>query len=811
MTSRSSLRIALAAATITVGVSGCERDLDPLQPAPFPSDAAVFLDGFAPGLAYDAFGDSKVDAFGVDKEEKYKGTASMKFTIPSASDPSGSYAGGAFSVPLGRDLSGFNALTFWAKASTAVVFDLGGIGLNSNFTASWNGIPLGTRWTKYVIPIPDPSKLTEESDLFHFADGSQFPTGYEVWIDELQFENLGTIASEEPAIDTRAVELEVGATTAVTGTRVSYDIAGKVQTIIADPAYFAFSSSNPAVATVDELGVVQIVGQGTATITAKLGDTDASGALTIQTSNPPDVAPPTPDRPAANVISLFSDAYTDVSVDTWSAGFDNADVADVQIQGDNVKKYTNLGFAGIEFISQQIDASTMSSIHFDLWTEDVGAFQFKLVDFGADGAFGGGDDSEHEITLTGGGGGASGGVGSPAAATSIAKGVWNSVDIPLSDFVGLNRRNNLAQIIISGSSPTVYLDNIYFFKDVPTAPAEPAPTPTIAAGNVVSLFSNAYTNVTVDRWSTDWDNTTLEDVQIAGNDTKLYTNLVFAGIEATSQPIDASAMERFHMNVWTPDPTTPPSVFKVKLVDFGADGAFGGGDDVEHELTFDATTTPAITTGNWSTIDVPLSDFIGLTTKSNIAQMILVGTESLNTVYLDNVLFYKSGNSPAPVIDFEPDGVGASWTWAVFENGDNPPLQFVANPDPSGANTSATVAMFTVREGGQPFAGTITADKETFTLDQSNAIVKVMVYKSVLSDVGIKFEKSGASTGEIKVANTVVNQWEELTFDFSAVIGSDANTDITALVVFPDFRGGRTGDNVVYFDNISFSAVGGGD
>ena len=146
----------------------------------------------------------------------------------------------------------------------------------------------------------------------------------------------------------------------------------------------------------------------------------------------------------------------------------------------------------------------------------------------------------------------------------------------------------------------------------------------------------------------------------------------------------------------------------------------------------------------------------------------------------------------------------------MFENVDNPPLQFVANPDASGVNTSATVAMFTARQAGQPWAGTQTLDKETFTLDASNAIVKIMVYKSVISDVGIKFEQGAASTGEIKVANTVVNQWEELTFDFSGVIGP-INTNITGLVVFPDFQGGRASDNIVYFDNISFSGVGGGD
>jgi len=96
-------------------------------------------------------------------------------------------------------------------------------------------------------------------------------------------------------------------------------------------------------------------------------------------------------------------------------------------------------------------------------------------------------------------------------------------------------------------------------------------------------------------------------------------------------------------------------------------------------------------------------------------------------------------------------------------------------------------------------------DLPTFTLDESNAIVKIMVWKSVVSDVGIKFEQGQASTGEIKVANTLVDQWEELTFDFSGKIGEPSSSDITGFVVFPDF-GARAQDNVIYFDNITFSA-----
>ena len=173
----------------------------------------------------------------------------------------------------------------------------------------------------------------------------------------------------------------------------------------------------------------------------------------------------------------------------------------------------------------------------------------------------------------------------------------------------------------------------------------PAPTPTADAANVVSMFSNAYTDVTVDTWSAAWDQADVSDVQTAGDDVKLYENLVFAGIEATSSPIDGSAMTHVHFDVWTPDPTAAPAVFKMKIVDFGANGAFGdgagnaGGDDVEHEITLDASSTPPLSSYRWVSYDIPLSDFTGLTTQGAIAQVIISGDP--NTVYIDNIYFHK--------------------------------------------------------------------------------------------------------------------------------------------------------------------------
>ena len=369
----------------------------------------------------------------------------------------------------------------------------------------------------------------------------------------------------------------------------------------------------------------------------------------------PTVAAPTPVFDAADVVSLFSNAYTDVLVDTWSADWDVADVADLQIAGDDVKLYTGLSYAGIEAGSQPIDASAMNHFHMDIWTPDPttdpAAFRVKLVDFGPDGAYDGGDDAEHELTFV---------------APLLMTGSWVGIDVPMSAFVGLTTQSNIAQIIISGDPNTIYMDNMYFYSApiIPTEPESAAPTPTADAVNVISLFSNAYTDVTVDTWSADWDAADVADIQIVGDDVKLYTNLSFAGIEFTSQTVDATNMTHFHMDIWTPDPTVDPAVFKVKLVDFGADGAWSGGDDVEHELTFNAAATPALVTGSWISFDIPLADFAGMTTRGHLAQMIISGDP--NTVYVDNIYFYSNTTGVEDKTNLTPS------TFVLEQNFPNP-------------------------------------------------------------------------------------------------------------------------------------------
>jgi hypothetical protein len=159
-------------------------------------------------------------------------------------------------------------------------------------------------------------------------------------------------------------------------------------------------------------------------------------------------------------------------------------------------------------------------------------------------------------------------------------------------------------------------------------------------------------------------------------------------------------------------------------------------------------------------------------------------------------------------IDFEPNGFGANWAWTTFENGNNPPVQMVANPSPSGINLSTTVCKFTALVNGAPWAGFESVHGQgigVFNLTAANCQIKVMVYKSVISPVGLKFATpANASSGEILVSNTLVDQWEELTFDFTNVLSNPTSTGIDQIILFPDF-GQRSDNNVCYIDNIKFS------
>lgn len=435
--------------------AGCSRDTSQLRPAPLSTDPVVFLDAFPPGMDFQAFLGSRLDALSIDTVEKYRGTAALKITVPAPGATGGGYAGGAFIAPVARDLSGYDALTFWARSNVPSRFDVVGLGNDnsgtSKYEARWGTVLLSTTWTRYVVPIPAPDRLAAERGLFFFAEGPEGLSEHAVWFDEVQFERVGTITNPRPVMTTRTISASVGASVAAEGTQTTFSVGGVDQRIDHMPGYFDYVSSNEAVAR-GGAGTIEVVGGGTALVTARLGTVDVTGTLTVTATAPPATAAPTPTLPQADVISLFSDAYSNVVVDTWSAEWDAADVSDVLLAGNATKFYRNLSFAGIEFTSAPIDATPMTHVHLDVFAPTGTVFRIKLVDFGADGVFGGGDDREHELPF--------GATSTPA----FTPGGWVALDVPLAAFAGLQTRGHLAQLILSGDTPAVYVDNVYLHR-----------------------------------------------------------------------------------------------------------------------------------------------------------------------------------------------------------------------------------------------------------------------------------------------------------------------------------------------------------
>jgi hypothetical protein len=166
------------------------------------------------------------------------------------------------------------------------------------------------------------------------------------------------------------------------------------------------------------------------------------------------------------------------------------------------------------------------------------------------------------------------------------------------------------------------------------------------------------------------------------------------------------------------------------------------------------------------------------------------------------------------LFDFE-NGVDTLW-WVPIANGTGTTkdLDVVINPLQDNVNSSDSVLWMHIYTGAESWVGYYTdLDKLyndfNFAIDQIylsdvSHILALMVNKPVVSPSRIKLERSttGASPSTFTVAdtNTVVNEWELLEYDFTAMIGNGWQR----LTIFPEStsKANRTEEVDVYLDNI---------
>lgn len=465
---------------ILVVASGCERGLsEDAEFATWPKTGPIFLDNFV-GLGSNFYfpfvtDGAKPDVFSVDPDEGYESNGSIRIDVPNANDPAGNFAGAAFIIDGGaRNLTEFDALTFWAKSTQAASIEVA-FG-DPAYRVGAPGINLTSAWQQYIIPIPDPSKLVEISTVFEFSAGGILPggaapgqgleVGYSFWLDEIQFEKLGTIAQPRPAILAgQDVDLDafVGQELSLNPLTVTYNLAnGRNQTVVPTPNYFNFSSTDPDVARINQQGNVAILDAGTAEVTATIRGVRAQGSLNLNVLGAFNSAPEPPVRDPADVISIFSDAYTDLPA-FQPVVFNNAELnATVNSFGDDeVLSYGNLGFVGLGWEGTS-DISGYSFLHIDIQVDQsfdpAQGVVVELIDFGANNADGGGDDTGGGFRIDG---------------TGLTTGQWVGVDIPVTGFTrstgggfaGSPNLTNIARVVFVGDGISdIIVDNIYFYR-----------------------------------------------------------------------------------------------------------------------------------------------------------------------------------------------------------------------------------------------------------------------------------------------------------------------------------------------------------
>ena len=449
---------------ILLSTVSCERNLDELPVAAnYPTTPEVFVDGFSAGLDYAAWG--KVTNFSLDYNDKHSGTASMRFDVPNFGDPFGNAAGGVFHTSTPRDLSGYNVLTFWAKASQVDTISKVGFGssqikgiTDETYKVAVNNLVVTPNWTKYYIPIPDPSKLTHEKGMFYYwADPKDGGKGFTFWIDDLKFEKLGTIAHTSVGAinsgkDMIYNNIETGEYS-IPSLSASFNLPNGINQSVDFPSsYLTLISSNPAVATANKPGIYTVVNKGSTLITAKLGDNLVKGSYLINSIGAPILPTASATAPVlapTSVVSLFSNIYSNNVVDTWNPYYSGSTAVNSSIKinvNDDVIRYRYLNWVCIIFKANLIDATSLTNIHIDVWTPEVttNKFQLKIHDYAT--------DTEGVYTYP----------------TALTANQWNSIDVPLSSFVGLTGKTKLGMVILAsspdGSNLNVYVDNIYFHK-----------------------------------------------------------------------------------------------------------------------------------------------------------------------------------------------------------------------------------------------------------------------------------------------------------------------------------------------------------
>ena len=289
----------------------------------------------------------------------------------------------------------------------------------------------------------------------------------EFYMDDFYFSKPNVDDTEVPVLNTASLK-SVGVANAVLTLKATDNISPTITYVITDQDSKVYKVEGANSTQIDYMISGLDNKEYTFSVVAQDESENASAAQNVVATPLALPESPAPDKPAADVLSIYSDAYTPAI--TWTDGeWEQTTVKTEKVVNENhILEFSKFNHFGFDNWSTQLDLSGMDYVHIDVLPIQNITLRITPI-------MTGGTPVENAITVG-----------------ALTVGEWNSMDVKLSDF-GLDFGNFKAfQIKIDNghSTEVIYVDNIYFWKasavDVTSLSIESA-TDEILFGKTVQL------------------------------------------------------------------------------------------------------------------------------------------------------------------------------------------------------------------------------------------------------------------------------------------------------------------------------------
>ena len=349
------------------------------------------------------------------------------------------------------------------------------------------------------------------------------------------------------------------------------------------------------------------------------------------TITPPSTAAPTPPaRNAADVLSVYSDAYSNLS-SNFDAGWCGAGAVEtVQIAGNNTVSYKGNDCQGI-ILDNGVDASAFTKMHIDVYIAqevDITGKVFNLKFVGTP------TTQVAEYNFNGG------------STPPLTVGSWISIDID----IDLSTIGDWKEFGITSNvkDSGLWYDNFYIYKDSGSGGGGGGDITVAAPNNPTFANASDYSSVYSGLGSATgivpsaFAGASISEVTIGGNvSTKIEVPTGGGGGQFAFAPIDlvAGGFTHVYFNYYFDG--TPEA---GKVINYNIQG---GGANI-----FGTIALPASKSANnqsWGTVNVALADLNNPGDPKNAISQVQFtmagGSNPFGTVYLDNLIFFKAGTA----------------------------------------------------------------------------------------------------------------------------------------------------------------------